>query len=299
MNCPTCREPDSSVIDTRPLKGGRWIKRRRSCVSCGLRWKTYEKVAPDPEFSFHPRGSPINNATNSAPTTPLVDGDHTTGSAPVTQLAGSSASNAPARARSGSGSDPDPYPKGSIQDNAVGVEVPADRDSPLAAIAAAPFPEPTGTPIGEFAFSCRGKIPTWWLTQQQLAEWERLYPGMNILAECRKALAWTRARSVNRKTSRGMAAFLVAWLNRAADARPAPPFVSVAAAAARTESAQRERQARKGTRSGPPAPIAETLKYDPRSVLFAKLKTGGMTDAEAHAEVARQFPEKKTNATGG
>lgn len=58
------------MLDTRPLKGGRWIRRRRSCASCGLRWKTYEKVAPDPEFSFH-------HTTGSGVTTPLIDSDHT------------------------------------------------------------------------------------------------------------------------------------------------------------------------------------------------------------------------------
>lgn len=68
MVCPTCRAPHSEVLDMRPLKSGRWIKRRRSCAACGLRWKTYEKVAPDPEFSFH-------HTTGSQSTSQQIDGD--------------------------------------------------------------------------------------------------------------------------------------------------------------------------------------------------------------------------------
>jgi uncharacterized protein YdaU (DUF1376 family) len=57
--------------------------------------------------------------------------------------------------------------------------------------------------------------PTWALTERQITEWERLFPGVPILAECRKALAWVQANQ--RKTAKGMPKFLTAWLTRAVD----------------------------------------------------------------------------------
>jgi len=74
-----------------------------------------------------------------------------------------------------------------------------------------------GTPIGEFGFPCDGKQKTWHLTQQQLVEWEGLYPNVNVLGECRKAMAWIRAKPERQKTAKGMAPFLVNWLGRATD----------------------------------------------------------------------------------
>ena len=63
----------------------------------------------------------------------------------------------------------------------------------------------------------------WPLTQAQLNEWTALYPGLDIIAECRKALAWVQANKRHRKTPQGMPTFLVAWLNRSTDtARPSP-----------------------------------------------------------------------------
>lgn len=52
----------------------------------------------------------------------------------------------------------------------------------------------------------------WVLTAGQIADWQESYPGIDVLGECRKALAWVRAKQA--KTARGMPAFLVAWLNR-------------------------------------------------------------------------------------
>jgi hypothetical protein len=59
----------------------------------------------------------------------------------------------------------------------------------------------------------------WRLRQRQVAEWEEDYPGLDILGECRKALAWIRAGPEHRKTSKGMPKFLVNWFNRAVDSR--------------------------------------------------------------------------------
>lgn len=43
MRCPFCGEPDSSVLDSRPVEDGYTIRRRRQCPKCGRRFTTYER----------------------------------------------------------------------------------------------------------------------------------------------------------------------------------------------------------------------------------------------------------------
>lgn len=167
---------------------------------------------------------------------------------------------------------------------------------------------------------CRGDGPrtangtvVWWLTQEQLAEWERLYPGLSVIAEARKALAWTRARPANRKTWTGYPAFLTAWLNKAANARPPAPVVSVEAQRARAESERRERAARNGTRSGEPAAphwaqtaMPRHLTPEQRAELeamradIARRGTAAHGDEERAAAARRQLEErlKREGKTG-
>ena len=38
MECPHCRRTESKVIDSRPIKGGIAIRRRRECLACEGRW---------------------------------------------------------------------------------------------------------------------------------------------------------------------------------------------------------------------------------------------------------------------
>ncbi len=58
---------------------------------------------------------------------------------------------------------------------------------------------------------------SWTLTTAHLADLSSDYEHLNVLAECRKAYAWVKAKPSRRKTAKGMPAFLVNWLNRAAD----------------------------------------------------------------------------------
>ena len=44
MKCPACNNPDSRVLDSRPIDEGASIKRRRECPVCGKRFTTYEVV---------------------------------------------------------------------------------------------------------------------------------------------------------------------------------------------------------------------------------------------------------------
>ncbi|HEB85029.1 MAG TPA: transcriptional repressor NrdR [Bacteroidetes bacterium] len=44
MRCPFCGTMEDRVIDSRPGRDGRAIRRRRECLSCGRRFTTYEYV---------------------------------------------------------------------------------------------------------------------------------------------------------------------------------------------------------------------------------------------------------------
>jgi transcriptional repressor NrdR len=46
VKCPFCHHPNSKVIDSRDLRGGESIRRRRECLNCGQRFTTYERVEP-------------------------------------------------------------------------------------------------------------------------------------------------------------------------------------------------------------------------------------------------------------
>lgn len=44
MRCPRCSNPDSKVVDSRPVEENNSIRRRRECESCHYRFTTYEVV---------------------------------------------------------------------------------------------------------------------------------------------------------------------------------------------------------------------------------------------------------------
>lgn len=44
MKCPYCGKKNTSVIDSREAEDQTSIRRRRSCVECGKRFTTYERV---------------------------------------------------------------------------------------------------------------------------------------------------------------------------------------------------------------------------------------------------------------
>lgn len=71
------------------------------------------------------------------------------------------------------------------------------------------------TPVARFP--CVGRETTWPLLDSQVQEWAELYPNLDVLDECRKALAWIQANQGHRKTAKGMPRFLVGWLNRSVE----------------------------------------------------------------------------------
>lgn len=44
MRCPKCSHLDDKVIDSRSIRNGDVIRRRRVCLQCGHRFTTYEEV---------------------------------------------------------------------------------------------------------------------------------------------------------------------------------------------------------------------------------------------------------------
>lgn len=83
----------------------------------------------------------------------------------------------------------------------------------------------------DLTFPVRGAGPkTWGLTGSQTDEWREAYPGLDVLAECRKARVWLAAQG-HLKTAPGMPRFLVSWLNKAADMQRATGRQVVAAPA--------------------------------------------------------------------
>ena len=48
MKCPSCHKEDSKVVDSRSIKGGESIRRRRECEACNFRYTTYEYVLNNP-----------------------------------------------------------------------------------------------------------------------------------------------------------------------------------------------------------------------------------------------------------
>lgn len=48
MQCPFCGDSDGRVVDSRSSEGGRVVRRRRQCESCGRRFTTYERPEEGP-----------------------------------------------------------------------------------------------------------------------------------------------------------------------------------------------------------------------------------------------------------
>jgi transcriptional repressor NrdR len=48
VRCPNCDHIEDRVVDSRLSRGGRAIRRRRECISCGARFTTYELIEREP-----------------------------------------------------------------------------------------------------------------------------------------------------------------------------------------------------------------------------------------------------------
>lgn len=93
--------------------------------------------------------------------------------------------------------------------------------SPAPSHAPSPAPAPVQNMFGETApppllvFPTIGKEGDRWpLTTEFVDELSSLFPGVDVLAEGRKALAWVTADGKRRKTFGGMRRFISGWLTR-------------------------------------------------------------------------------------
>ncbi len=48
MQCPSCQNTDSRVLESRAADGGKSVRRRRECLNCDFRFTTYERVETIP-----------------------------------------------------------------------------------------------------------------------------------------------------------------------------------------------------------------------------------------------------------
>ena len=48
MQCPSCQNTDSRVLESRSADAGKSVRRRRECLNCDFRFTTYERVESVP-----------------------------------------------------------------------------------------------------------------------------------------------------------------------------------------------------------------------------------------------------------
>ncbi len=80
----------------------------------------------------------------------------------------------------------------------------------------------------------RGDPSSWGLSAEQVERWRVAFPGLDVIGEARKAEAWLQANPGRWKTPRGIARFLLSWLERANDRGGFGRHGAIAPPAART-----------------------------------------------------------------
>ncbi len=57
MQCPSCQNTDSRVLESRSADSGKSVRRRRECLNCDFRFTTYERVETTPITILKKNGS--------------------------------------------------------------------------------------------------------------------------------------------------------------------------------------------------------------------------------------------------
>lgn len=139
-----------------------------------------------------------------------------------------------------------------------GTETTTEIQKPLAPSPAASEPAkpvqktPAKYPDGQLILlPCTGGME-WQLSNEDMREMRDLYPGVDLLAEIRKARGWLIGNPTKRKTAKGMLRFLHNWLSRAQDrgvtpnaqlrAAPGGPMSAADRVRANGEAAERRQQ---------------------------------------------------------
>jgi len=85
--------------------------------------------------------------------------------------------------------------------------------------------QPTAPPIIALTLNDKTEYP---VTEEQVEEWTKLYPAVDVMQELRKMKGWLDANPSKRKTKKGILRFINNWLSKEQDrggykARPSPP----------------------------------------------------------------------------
>ena len=62
----------------------------------------------------------------------------------------------------------------------------------------------------------------WPVTTEMVTEWSSLYPAVDVMQELRNMRGWLLSKPKNRKTPRGIRAFVTTWLSKEQDRGPKP-----------------------------------------------------------------------------
>ena len=62
----------------------------------------------------------------------------------------------------------------------------------------------------------------WPVTTEMVTEWSSLYPAVDVMQELRNMRGWCLSKPKNRKTPRGVRAFITTWLSKEQDRGPKP-----------------------------------------------------------------------------
>jgi len=85
--------------------------------------------------------------------------------------------------------------------------------------------QPTAPPIITLTLNDKTEYP---VTEEQVEEWAKLYPAVDVMQELRKMKGWLDANPSRRKTKKGILRFINNWLSKEQDrgsykARASPP----------------------------------------------------------------------------
>ncbi len=64
MKCPRCGNEEDKVVDSRAVRDGRAVRRRRECLDCGERFTTYEAVETRPVIVVKRSGERVSYHRN-------------------------------------------------------------------------------------------------------------------------------------------------------------------------------------------------------------------------------------------
>jgi hypothetical protein len=75
-------------------------------------------------------------------------------------------------------------------------------------------PAASAPAVLKIILNCKSLHP---ITQQDINDWQELFPAVNVIQELRKMAAWAEANPQRRKTDKGIRRFIVNWLSKEQD----------------------------------------------------------------------------------